>query len=581
MAETDRIYLGASRNDDGTVGQGEYLDLKLANRHGLVTGATGTGKTVTLQVLAEGFSDAGVPVFCADIKGDLSGLSQRGEAKDFLVKRAAEIGLEPYYNDLYPAVFWDIFGEKGHPIRATISEMGPLLLSRLMSLSEAQEGVLNIAFKIADDEGLLLLDLKDLQAMLAHVAEQSSEISKLYGNVSKASVGAIQRSLLVLEQQGAESFFGEPALKIDDLMRTDRDGRGFVNVLAADRLMMNPRLYATFLLWLLSELFEELPEIGDPEKPKLVFFFDEAHLLFDGAPSILVERVEQVVKLIRSKGVGVYFVTQNPLDVPEGVLAQLGNRIQHALRAYTPREQKAVKTAAETFRPNPAFNAFEAITTLGVGEALVSTLGKGGVPSVVERTLIRPPAARLGPVSDEERAETMRQSPVAGLYDHSIDSESAYEILVERAGAELKREEEEREREAEAARQREAAERAGQEARAEAARRRAEAVDEKGDDGRGPWGGGSSVPRSRRTRTGFQIPDFGLGGDGRDDAEDYAEYADDQPRRRAPRRKATRSSGYQRQTVTETIMKQVGRTVASTVTTAIVRGILGSLKRGK
>ncbi|MCB8838839.1 helicase HerA-like C-terminal domain-containing protein [Aurantimonas sp. VKM B-3413] len=581
MADELRIYLGSSRGPDDAVKQGEYLALKLANRHGLVTGATGTGKTVTLQILAEGFSEAGIPVFCADIKGDLSGISRRGEAKEFLVKRAAEIGLDPYYNDFFPTVFWDIFGEKGHPVRSTISEMGPLLLARLMNLTDAQEGVLNIAFKIADEEGLLLLDLKDLQAMLAHLAENSAEISKLYGNVAKASVGAIQRSLLVLEQQGAASFFGEPALQISDLMKTDRDGRGVVNVLAADKLMLNPRLYATFLLWLLSELFEELPEVGDPEKPKLVLFFDEAHLLFDGAPQILLERVEQVVKLIRSKGVGVYFVTQNPLDVPDGVLAQLGNRVQHALRAYTPREQKAVKAAAETFRPNPDFDAYETITRLGVGEALVSTLQKGGVPSVVERTLIRPPAARLGPVTDEERAETMRQSPVAGQYDHAIDRESAYEILIGRADAELKREEEERRREAEAAERRRNDDLA---AKAEAARRRAA---EPENDGRGPWGGasgGGGGGTVRRTRTGFQIPDFGLGGGGRDDTEDVEEY-DAAPRRRtAPRRRSTRSSGssgYQRQTVTETIMKQVGRTVASTVTTAIVRGILGSLKRGR
>jgi len=401
--------------------------------------------------------------------------------------------------------------------------------------------------------------------MLGHLAENAGEISQLYGNVAKSSVGAIQRSLLVLEQQGAAHFFGEPALKIEDLMRTDRDGRGVINVLAADKLMMSPRLYATFLLWLLSELFEELPEVGDPDKPKLVFFFDEAHLLFDDAPDVLIDRVEQVVKLIRSKGVGVFFVTQNPLDVPEGVLAQLGNRVQHALRAYTPREQKAVRTAAETFRPNPEFDCFEAITKLGVGEALVSTLGKGGVPSVVERTLIRPPSARLGTITDEERAESMRRSPVAGLYDHAIDSESAYEMLVQRAEDELKREEEERAREAEEAARREAAERAQQEARAEAARRRAEEAERAG---------------SRRTRTGFQIPDFGSGGTGRDDAADYAEDYD-APRRRAPRRRASRSTSYKRQSVTETVMKQVGRTVASTVTRAIVRGILGSLKRGR
>ena len=552
MQETGRIFLGSSRDPQDAIKKGEYLDLKLANRHGLVTGATGTGKTVTLQILAEGFSEAGVPVFCADIKGDLSGISMRGEGKDFLVERAEKIGLDPYYNDFYPVVFWDIFGEKGHPIRTTISEMGPLLLSRLMNLSDAQEGVLNIAFKIADEEGLLLLDLKDLQAMLAHLAENADDISKLYGNVAKASVGAIQRSLLVLEQQGAESFFGEPALKIADLMRTDRDGRGIVNMLAADKLMMNPRLYATFLLWLLSELFEELPEIGDPEKPKLVFFFDEAHLLFDDAPKILVDRVEQVVKLIRSKGVGVYFVTQNPLDVPDGVLAQLGNRVQHALRAYTPREQKAVKTAAETFRPNPEFDAYEAITQLGVGEALVSTLGEKGVPSMVERTLIRPPSARLGPLNDAERDAIIAKSPVAGQYDQAIDPESAYEMLVGRAEAELRQEEKQRRLEAQAAEDRRDGE----------STRRAEAAE------------------GRRTRTGFQLPDFGLGDGGRDDTKEVEEVDEAAPRRgSAPRRR--RSSGYQRQTLTETVMKQVGRTVASTVTRAILRGVLGGFKRGR
>ncbi|HEY9057450.1 MAG TPA: DUF853 domain-containing protein [Aurantimonas sp.] len=552
MQETGRIFLGSSRDPRDAIRKGEYLDLRLANRHGLVTGATGTGKTVTLQILAEGFSEAGVPVFCADIKGDLSGISMRGESRDFLVERAEKIGLDPYYHDFYPVVFWDIFGEKGHPIRATVSEMGPLLLSRLMNLSDAQEGVLNIAFKIADEEGLLLLDLKDLQATLAHVAENADDISKLYGNVAKASVGAIQRSLLVLEQQGAESFFGEPALKIADLMRTDRDGRGIVNMLAADKLMMNPRLYATFLLWLLSELFEELPEVGDPDKPKLVFFFDEAHLLFDDAPKILTDRVEQVVKLIRSKGVGVYFVTQNPLDVPDGVLAQLGNRVQHALRAYTPREQKAVKTAAETFRPNPEFDAYEAITQLGVGEALVSTLDAKGVPSMVERTLIRPPSARLGPINLSERDSIIAKSPVAGRYDQAIDPESAYEMLVGRAEAELRQEEEQRRLEAEAAEER----RNGESAR------RAEAA----------WG--------RRTRTGFQLPDFGLGGGGRDDTREVEDVEEAGSRRgSAPRRR--RSSGYQRQTLTETVMKQVGRTVASTVTRAVLRGVLGGFKRGR
>jgi DNA helicase HerA-like ATPase len=429
----DSIFLGASRKPDDTYQQAESLLLKFGNRHGLVTGATGTGKTVTLQVLAEGFSKAGVPVFCADIKGDLSGIGAKGDDKDFLVKRAADVKLDPYEHSASPVIFWDIFGEQGHPIRATISEMGPLLLSRLMNLTEAQEGVLNIAFKIADEEGLLLLDMKDLQSLLVNIAERAEEISARYGNVTKPSVGAIQRSLLVLEQQGGTKFFGEPALKIADIMRTDTNGRGLVSVLAADKLMMNPRLYSTFLLWLLSELFEELPEIGDPEKPRLVFFFDEAHLLFNEAPKALLTRVEQVVRLIRSKGVGVFFISQNPLDVPETVLAQLGNRVQHALRAYTPREQNAVKTAADTFRANPTFNTFEAITNLATGEALVSTLADKGVPSMVQRTLIRPPAGRIGPLTSDERQTLINASPVAGLYDEMVDRESAYELLQKKA----------------------------------------------------------------------------------------------------------------------------------------------------
>ena len=367
--------------------------------------------------------------------------------EDFLVKRAKDIELDDYDPQEFPVVFWDLFGEKGHPIRTTISEMGPLLLSRLMELSEAQEGVLNIAFRIADEEGLLLLDMKDLQSLLSEIAERYREISGRYGNVTKQSVGAIQRQLLVLEQQGGTHFFGEPALDIRDIMRTTRDGRGAVNILAADKLMMSPRLYATFLLWLLSELFEELPEVGDADRPKLVFFFDEAHLLFDEAPRVLVKRVEQVVKLIRSKGVGVYFVTQNPLDIPDGVLAQLGNRVQHALRAYTPREQKAVKTAADTFRPNPDFDAFETITQLGVGEALVSTLAKKGVPSMVQRTLIRPPQSRLGPLDVRERKKAIKNSPVWGLYDENVDRESAFEVLKKRAEKRQEAEETERLRE--------------------------------------------------------------------------------------------------------------------------------------
>ncbi|MGE0563519.1 MAG: helicase HerA-like C-terminal domain-containing protein [Pseudolabrys sp.] len=409
----------------------EYLTLHFANRHGLVTGATGTGKTVTLQIMAEGFSRAGVPVFAADIKGDLAGIAAVGEAKDGFLKRAKEIELD-YQPDEFPVMFWDVFGEQGHPVRATISEMGPVLLSRLMELNDTQEGVLNIAFRVADDQGLIMLDLKDLRAVLTLIAENAAELTTQYGNVSKTSVGAIQRQILVLENQGGLKFFSEPALALTDFMKTDRDGRGYINILSADKLMASPRLYATFLLWLLSELFEQLPEIGDPDKPKLVFFFDEAHLLFNDAPKALLEKIEQVVRLIRSKGVGVYFVTQNPLDVPETVLAQMGNRVQHALRAFTPRDQRAVKAAAETFRPNPKLNTAQVITELGKGEALVSFLEGNGTPSLVERTLIRPPAARLGPITDAERKAVMAKSPVKGKYDTAVDSESAYEILQKR-----------------------------------------------------------------------------------------------------------------------------------------------------
>ncbi|MGI8525123.1 MAG: helicase HerA-like domain-containing protein, partial [Pseudolabrys sp.] len=409
----------------------EVLDLKFGNRHGLVTGATGTGKTVTLQVMAEGFAQFGVPVFAADVKGDLSGISAAGEAKDAFVQRAKSIGL-PYQPDQFTTIFWDIFRAEGHPIRATISEMGPLLLARLLQLNDTQEGVLNIAFRIADEQGLALLDLKDLRAILGLVADSAAELQKQYGNVSAATVGTIQRSLLVLENQGANSFFGEPALDINDFMRTDRDGRGIVNVLSADKLIENPRLYATFLLWMLSELFEKMPEVGDVDKPKLVFFFDEAHLLFNDAPKPLLEKIEQVVRLIRSKGVGVYFVTQNPLDVPETVLAQLGNRVQHALRAFTPRDQKAVKAAADTFRPNPKLDTASVITELGKGEALVSFLEGNGTPSMVERTIIRAPSARLGTVTPAERNATIAASPIKGKYDTAVDSESAYEILQKR-----------------------------------------------------------------------------------------------------------------------------------------------------
>src|SRR5215203_4723434 len=394
MAEVDK-------NGAIFVGKGEttaLLSLAFSNRHGLVTGATGTGKTVTLQVLAEGLSRAGVPVFAADIKGDLSGISVVGEAKDALVSRAKGLGFD-YEPDEFPAVFWDVFGAQGHPVRATILEMGPLLLSRMMDLNDVQEGVLNIALRVADEQHLPLIDLKDMRAMLASVAEHADELTTQYGNVSKATIGTIQRQLLVLENQGATKFFGEPALALTDLMKKSSDGRGYVNILVADKLMENPRLYATFLLWLLSELFEEMPEVGDLDKPKLVFFFDEAHLLFNDAPKPLLDRIEQVVRLIRSKGVGVFFVTQNPLDVPETVLAQLGNRVQHALRAFTPRDQKAVRTAAETLRANAAFDTEQAITQLAVGEALVSFLDNKGTPTIVERASILPPASRIGPIT--------------------------------------------------------------------------------------------------------------------------------------------------------------------------------------
>ncbi|KAB0265282.1 helicase HerA-like domain-containing protein [Microvirga brassicacearum] len=425
MLEDGKILIGKSTKP-------EYLDLTLANRHGLITGATGTGKTVSLQVLAEGFSNAGVPVFAADIKGDLSGVAAPGNSKDAFVKRAKDIGVD-YVSDRFPVVFWDLFGEQGHRVRATVSEMGPLLLSRLLDLNDTQEGVLNIAFRIADEQGLLLMDLKDLRALLQLVAENAQTLTTTYGNVSKATIGTIQRQLLVLENQQGEEFLGEPALDIKDLMRKDRDGRGVINILAADKLMNNPRLYATFLLWLMSELFEELPEVGDLDQPKLVFFFDEAHLLFSDAPKVLVETVERVVRLIRSKGVGVYFITQNPVDVPESVLAQLGNRVQHALRAYTPREQKAVRVAAQTFRQNPAFDTEKAITELGVGEALVSTLEGKGSPSMVERTLIAPPMAQVGPISDAERQAIIAASVLRGKYEQTIDSDSAYEMLAKRA----------------------------------------------------------------------------------------------------------------------------------------------------
>jgi len=504
MSEDGTIFLGKSVKP-------ETLNLKLANRHGLITGATGTGKTVTLQIMAEGFSKQGVPVFAADVKGDLSGIAAAGVSKSFLEERADKIDFDDYQYEAFPTVFWDLFGEQGHPIRTTISEMGPLLIARLLGLNDTQEGVLNIAFRVADEEGLLLLDLKDLRFLLIDIAQRTKDLTTEYGNVSSASVGAIQRRLLTLEEQGGEHFFGEPALDIKDLMRTTRNGQGYINILAADKLMMSPQLYATFLLWLLSELFEELPEVGDPDRPKLVFFFDEAHLLFDEAPKALLEKVEQVVRLIRSKGVGVFFVTQNPLDVPDTVLGQLGNRIQHALRAFTPRDQRAVKAAAETFRPNPEFDAFRAITELGVGEALVSTLEKKGRPSVVQRTLIRPPSSRLGPLEKPERRDVISDSPVRGLYDETEDRVSAYEVLKKRAAEKAEAEERQREMEKKA---------------------------------------------ETRKRGEFTIP-------GR-------------PRKSSSRRR----SSSRRQSTTEALVKSVARSVGTQLGRALIRGILGSIKRG-
>lgn len=401
----------------------------MANRHGLITGATGTGKTVTLQKMAESFASIGVPVFLADVKGDLSGIGAAGVASEKLMKRLEGIGVTEFHPRANTAVFWDVFGEKGHPVRATVSDMGPMLLSRLLNLNDTQTGVLTLVFKIADDNGLLLLDLKDLRAMIQFVGDNAKQFTTEYGNISAASVGAIQRGLLTLDEQGGDKFFGEPMLNIADWMQTDTEGRGVVNVLAADKLYNNPKLYSTFLLWMLAELFEQLPEVGDVEKPKLVFFFDEAHLLFNDAPAALLEKIEQVVRLIRSRGVGVYFVTQNPLDIPESVLGQLGNRVQHALRAFTPRDQKAVKTAAETMRPNPAFNTADVIMELGVGEALISFLDEKGRPAQVERSFVIAPGSRLGVLTDAERQAAIQRSTVFGHYEKALDRESAYEKL--------------------------------------------------------------------------------------------------------------------------------------------------------
>jgi hypothetical protein len=428
MPDASGIFLGRGAADN-------QLLLSSANRHGMIAGATGTGKTATLRVLAEGFSRAGVPVFAPDIKGDLAGLCMPAEQKPFIAERLSKIGNPAWAPEGHPVVFWDLFGELGHPLRATVSEMGPTLLARMLQLNDTQEGVLNIVFRIADEQGLLLVDLKDLRAVLVNVGESAERYTIEYGNIAAASIGAIQRALLTLENQGGEVFFGEPALDLNDLLFTDERGRGAIHVLAAEKLFGNPKLYATFLLWMLSELFEQMPEVGDLEKPKLVFFFDEAHLLFDDAPKALVDKVEQVVRLIRSKGVGIYFISQSPLDVPDEVLGQLGNKVQHALRAFTPKDRKSVRAVADNFRENPAFSAADAVQELAVGEALVSTLDAKGIPSVVDRVLIVPPTGRMGAITPEERAAVMARSPLNGIYDEAVDAESAYEILRARADA--------------------------------------------------------------------------------------------------------------------------------------------------
>nr|WP_232843837.1 helicase HerA-like domain-containing protein [Rhodobacter amnigenus] len=516
----------------------QTLLLKYGNRHGLIAGATGTGKTVTLQVLAEGFSAAGVPVFLSDVKGDLSGLGASGSAAHKLhapfMERAAKIGLDLQYR-AFPVTFWDMFGEQGHPVRATVAEMGPLLLSRLLELTEPQEGVLNVAFRLADEEGLPLLDMKDLQALLVFIGENAEAISTRYGLVATASIGAIQRRLLVLENEGGAKLFGEPALDLADLMLVDGAGMGRINILAADRLMQSPRLYATFLLWLLSELFETLPEVGDPDKPKLVFFFDEAHLLFADAPKALVAKVEQVARLIRSKGVGVYFITQNPADVPENILGQLGNRVQHALRAFTAKDQKDLRMAAETYRPNPRFATEEAIREVGTGEAVTSFLENKGIPGMVERTLVRPPFSQLGPIDPALRAQLVVQSPVKGKYDTPVDRESAYEKLRARA--------EQAAREADAEQGRASAPQGG---------------------GSGPWGGSEDDGLTRARRY-----DGGRSGGGGAETE------------RPSRSGTARSSTGRSDSIGTAFAKSFARQLGTKTGQAVVRGILGSLFRSR
>ncbi len=510
------------------IGKGQWeqnLLTEMANRHGLVAGATGTGKTVTLQVIAEKLSRAGVPVFAADVKGDLSGISQPGTENPKVSARVEKLGITDFGFSACPVVFWDIFGKKGHPVRATVSEMGPLLIGRMLSLNDTQSGVLSLVFKIADDNGLLLLDLKDLQAMLRHVGDNAGEYTTQYGNISAASVGAIQRGLLQLDEQGGDQLFGEPGLNIQDFIQTDSSGKGVVNILAADTLIQFPKLYATFLLWMLSELFEVLPEVGDVDKPKLVFFFDEAHLLFTDAPSSLLQKIEQVVRLIRSKGVGVYFITQNPLDIPDTVLGQLGNRVQHALRAFTPRDQKAVHAAAETFRVNPDLNVETTITELGVGEALVSLLNEKGIPGVVDRALIAPPQGRIGGIDEAQRQAIIQSSVLFGYYEKEVDRQSAYELLTARAN--------------------ERAEVAAREAEeAEAEKREAEEARRRADDYRQP-------PRySPRPAPAY---------------------------RPAPRRPAARRSD----SAGEAMAKSAARAIGSQVGRQLIRGVLGSLFGGR
>ena len=528
---SESIFIGGGGEDYGVA---QHMLLKYANRHGLIAGATGTGKTVTLQILAESFSANGVPVFLSDVKGDLSGLGAAGSESfklhDAFMDRAGRIGFADYAYRAFPVTFWDLYGEAGHPVRTTISEMGPLLISRLLELSEAQEGILNIAFRVADEQGLALLDLKDLQSLLVWVGENRKTLSLRYGNVSTASIGAIQRRLLVLEGQGGDRLFGEPALELTDIMTTDADGLGRINILAADKLMGSPRLYATFLLWLLSELFEELPEVGDPDKPKLVFFFDEAHLLFDDAPKALVDKVEQVARLIRSKGVGVYFITQNPADVPEDVLGQLGNRVQHALRAYTAKDRRDLRQAAENYRDNPAFDIEDAIREVGVGEAVTSMLERKGIPGMAERTLIRPPSSQLGPMADAMRAGLIAISPIAGKYEAAVDRESAFEILQARA--------EEAAREAE---------------EAEAVEEETESVAER------EYRAGRRYSGSRVGRSSSRVS--------------RSEPAEEQPRRR--------SSSRRSDSVGTAFAKSFARQLGTQSGRAVVRGILGGLFRGR